>query len=75
MLYESNNLFISSRAFDQSVVKKKYKQHHQITADTSAIDSMNANSTSQDTTGTTSRNPNDSVATIKMKDSAGGSSK
>lgn len=43
--------------------------------DSSAIDSMNANSTSQDTTGATSRNQNDSVATINMKDSAGVSSK
>lgn len=55
--------------------KKEVQTAPPITGDSSAIDSMNANSTSQDTTGGTSRNPNDSVATIKMKDSAGVSSK
>ncbi|MBW3522847.1 hypothetical protein [Chryseobacterium sp. NKUCC03_KSP] len=55
--------------------KKEVQTTPPITADTSAIDSMNTNSTRPDTTGITSRNPNDSVATIKMKDSAGVSSR
>ncbi|MGH1516988.1 hypothetical protein [Chryseobacterium sp. JK1] len=55
--------------------KKEVQTAPPITADSSATDSMNINSTRPDTTGTTSRNPNDSVANIKMKDSAGVSSK
>jgi len=55
--------------------KKEVQTAAPITGDTSAKDSMNINSTRPDTTGATSRNQNDSVATIKMKDSAGVSSK
>lgn len=55
--------------------KKEVQTAPPITADTSATDSMNINSTRPDTTGATSRNQNDIVATIKMKDSAGVSSK
>jgi hypothetical protein len=50
--------------------KKEVRKAPPNTADTSAIDSMNTHSDRPDTTGIPSSNPNDSVATIKMKDSA-----